>query len=216
MEGKFKTSFIPKKPLTPSAQRLNSGISILSLIAGLMLATSLALAGAVFLYEGYLVKDIQSKKASFKINQDAFNPSTISILSTLNRRISVSQILLQKHLSPSTIFDVIDAATLRTVRFSDFNYSYTNEKKINITMKGQAVDYNPVAKQSDVFGENPTNQFIHNPIFADLDRDQKGNVIFTFSGELDAQKLLYSNNLPAPVVEEVVTEEPADTTAPTQ
>ena len=61
-------------------------------------------------------------------------------------------------------------------------------------MKGQALNYNSVAKQSDVFSENPTSKYIHNPIFADLDLDQKGNVVFSFTGEIDSDQVLYSNN----------------------
>jgi hypothetical protein len=200
MEGKFQTSFIPKKPLTARTERLNGGLSIISLIAGMMLALSLALAGGVFLYEGYLVKDIAGKKASFKANEDAFDQNSVSTFSTLNKRINVAQTLLHKHLAPSSVFKVIDEVTLKTVRFSDFNFSFVNDKKITLNMKGQALNYNSVAKQSDVFSENPTSKFIHNPIFADLDLDPKGNVIFSFSGDVDPQQILYSNpdNLPAP------------------
>ena len=210
MEGKFQTSFIPKKPLTPKTQRLDGGISILSLLAGLMLAVSIALAAGVFLYEAYLTKDIVAKKASFKANEEAFDPNSVTTYSTLNRRITVSQALLSKHIAPSSIFDVIDQATLKTVRFMDFNFAYVNDKKVGLTMKGQAVNYNSVAKQSDVFSENPTSQFIHNPIFADLDLDAKGNVTFSFTGDIDAQKILYSNNLPTD--QGTVTE--PDTTTP--
>ncbi len=196
MEGKFQTSFIPKKPLTPSAQRLNSSISIVSLVAALMMAVSLALAGAAFLYESFLFKDIQSKKESFKANERAFDQNSVTTLSNLNKRINVSNILLQKHLALSSIFNVLGEATLRNVRFSDFNLSNLSDQKITLTMKGQAVNYPAVAKQSDVFSENPASKFIHNPIFADLDLDQKGNVIFNFSAEVDPVQVLYSNNLP--------------------
>jgi hypothetical protein len=204
MEGKFQTSFIPKKPVTPATSSLSGGISFLSLIAVILFVASLALASAVFLYQNYLSSSIANKKESFKTNQKAFDPNTVTTYSTLNKRINIAGSLIKKHISVSSLFKVLEDSTLQTIRFNDFNYSYVSDKRINLSMKGQALNYNAIAKQSDVFSQNPASKYIHNPIFSDLDLDSRGNVIFSFTGEVDPEQILYSNNLPetAPVTTE--------------
>lgn len=199
MEGKFQTSFIPKKPITATAStqvRSSSGVNIVTLVSVVIFIISLALAGAVFLYETYLEHSIAQMKSEFTENENAFDPNSINIYTKLNDRINVANTLLNQHISASNLFDVLEQSTLQTVRFSDFNYTYVNPTEISLSMKGQAKSYNAIAKQSDVFSQDPTSKYIHNPVFANLDLDQSGNVIFTFTADIDPSQLLYKNNLP--------------------
>ena len=199
MEGQFQTSFIPKKPVTAKSSSAPNGMGIILLIAMVLFLASVTGGVAVFLYQSYLVNDISNMQKSFKINEDAFDPDSISTYVTLNKRITVANALLSNHVALSNIFSVIGQATLKTVRFTSFSYTEGTAGKSVISMKGQAKDnnnsYNSVAKQTEVFSENPTSKYITNPIFDGLNLDQNGNVVFNFTADVTQKQLLYSANL---------------------
>jgi len=197
MEGNLQTSFIPKKTTSPIGPTSKAGVNLVTLFGVIIFLISIALAGTVFIYEGYLTNNIKTMKDSFKRNEQAFNPQSITAYSTLNARINVANTLLKTHVAVSNIFDLLEQATLKNVRFSDFNYTYISDKRLTLSMKGQATSYNAIAKQSDVFSQDPMNKYIHNAIFSNLDLDQSGNVVFSFTADVDPQQVLYRNNLPS-------------------
>jgi len=197
MEGNLQTSFIPKKSPSQVGVASKTGVNLVTLFAVIIFLVSIALAGTVFIYESYLSNNIKAMQNSFKLNEQAFNPESITAYSTLNARINVANTLLKNHVAVSNIFDLLEQATLKTVRFTDFNYSYINNTRLTIAMKGQATSYNAIAKQSDVFNADPMNKYIHNAIFANLDLDQSGNVVFSLNADVDPQQVLYRNNLPS-------------------
>jgi len=196
MEGQFQTSFIPKKPIAPTTSVRSSGVSLFTLLGVIIFLASLALAAAVFLYQTYLNSSIASMKQSFQINEAAFDPNSISTYTTLSKRMAVAEILLQNHIAISTLFNVLEQGTLKTIRFTNFSYTYLNPQKVTLTMAGQATDYNSIAKQSDVFSSDPIKKYIQNPIFDGLDLNPSGQVIFNFTADVDPSAILYRNNLP--------------------
>jgi len=196
MEGNLQTSFIPKKSASQVGVASKTGVNLVTLFAVIVFLVSIALAGTVFIYESYLTNTIAGMKNSFKLNEQAFNPDSITAYSTLNARINVATALLQTHVAVSTLFNILEQATLKSVRFTNFSYTYINNNHITLSMKGQATSYNAVAKQSDVFSTDPINKYIHNAIFANLDLDQSGNVVFSMDADVDPQQILYKNNLP--------------------
>jgi hypothetical protein len=198
MEGKLQTSFIPKKPIAENGASYTTGISLVTLFAVVIFLISLALAGTVFIYQAYLTKSIAGMKDSFTRSEQAFNPNSVTTYSLLNNRISVATSLIKNHEAVSTLFDLLEQATLKSVRFTNFTFAYISPQHSTLSMKGQTLgsNYNSVAKQSDVFSQDPFSKYIHNPIFSNLNLDQNGNVVFDFSGDVDSQQILYRNNLP--------------------
>ena len=136
---------------------------------------------------------------SFKISENAFDPESVSTYSTLNKRITVANTLLKNHIALSSLFSVLGQSTLKTVRFSSFSFSQGASGKSSIVMKGQARDnnnnYNSVAKQAEVFSENPVSKYITNPIFDGLNTDKNGNAVFNFTADVQNSQILYSANL---------------------
>ncbi len=199
MEGQFQTSFIPKKPVTAKASGGPKGMSIILLLALIIFLASASGAVAVFMYHTYLEKSISSMQSSFQISEKAFDQDSVSTYSTLNKRIVIANALLKNHIAVSNLFSIIGQATLKTVRFSSFSFVLGDSGKSTLTMKGQAKDnnnnYNSVAKQTEVFSENPISKYITNPIFDGLNTDASGNAIFNFTADVQNNQLLYSSNL---------------------
>ncbi|MEI7777695.1 MAG: hypothetical protein WCI52_03740 [bacterium] len=199
MEGQFQTSFIPKKPVTAKASGGTKGVSIILLLAIIIFLASASGAAAVFIYQTYLQNSISSMQKSFQLSENAFDPESVSTYATLNKRITVANSLLKNHIAVSNLFAVLGQSTLKTVRFSSFSFVVGASGKSTLAMKGQARDnnnnYNSVAKQAEVFSENPVSKYITNPIFDGLNTDQNGNAIFNFTADVQNSQILYSSNL---------------------
>ena len=184
METRFQTSFIPKQPVTAEAPRHASASSLFFLFTFIVFMASLAAAGGVFIWKEIVSKNIEDGKAQLTLNKNAFDPNTISQLTRLNDRINAAEDLLKKHKSVSTLFLVLSNATLKNVRFTEFNYAGV-DNKISLSMKGQATSYETVALLAKEFTNPNLKNVFRSPLFGDLTLDTQGNVSFTFSANID-------------------------------
>jgi hypothetical protein len=190
MAQEFQTSFIPKKTFDAGAPARPSGSSlsnILSFVAFVLLLVSILGAGGIFLYGRFLISSIESKKQSLERAKNAFEPELIRELSRLDAKLRVSQELLDKHIAPSGIFDLLEDITLETVRFSDMAYSFEKDG-IKLSLQGEALSFASVALQSDEFGKNRS---IREPVFSGLTLDDSGNVEFAVTAFVDPSVLSY-------------------------
>jgi hypothetical protein len=92
----------------------------------------------------------------------------------------------------SQFFDLLEQATLKSVRFKDFRYNASGDGRSSIALSGEADSFAAVALQSDAFGQS---RFIREPIFSNLDLDNKGNVIFDFSAFVDPSLISYTRGV---------------------
>ena len=191
MDVVSQTSFIPKKPIIQAPQaEAPRGMSLFLLVSIFLFSGSLLLALGVYLWKGSLARTIESQKESLARNRDAFEPASIVKLERLSRRLELSKGILANHVAPSQLFAVLEDATLQNVRFSSMDFTLDQGKGVAaLTMKGQARSYGAVARQSDVFAQSSG---IKNPIFSELNLDQRGNVVFSFSAAVDPASLRYS------------------------
>jgi hypothetical protein len=109
----------------------------------------------------------------------------------------VGSSLLAAHLSPSLLFDEIEARTLSSVRFSNFQFGVTTGGKYSISMSGLAKSFNAVALQSDAFGHS---DIISNPIFSNINFDQTGAVAFDVTASVNPARISYTGVSNAPTV----------------
>lgn len=190
MDVVSQTSFIPKKPLAPAPPPPPSrGASLLLVASAFVFAGSLLLTVGVYFWGVLSERDIASKKESLERARSAFEPASIRKLERLSKRLQISKSILSNHLAPSELFAVLEEATLENVRFSSMDFSVDQTTNLgSLTMKGQARTYGALARQSDVFGKTAG---VKNPVFGDLTLDQRGNVVFTFTAEVDPVVLRY-------------------------
>lgn len=193
MEPKFKTSFIPKQPISgTSPKRKSGGLGIISLILSILTMGVIALAVGVFLYQQLLDTTVDRKKATLDRAQAAFEPTLIQELVRIDNRLKAAEDILDNHVSISALFELLERLTLQSVRFESFEYSFLEDDRINITMSGNAKNFGGIALQADIFGRD---RLINEPIFSGLNLDQKGNVVFDFTATIDKSLVLFVNNL---------------------
>lgn len=216
MDPQAGGSFIPKQPLAGPTPR--AGMTGLFFSIGLLLFLgSLGAAGAVFGYQQYLTSAIDSKDASLKATEDAFDPDAIDTLVRTDRRITEMQGLLQKHTAPSAIFALLGDLTLVSVQYSDFEYGGDPAGETTITLSGIADSFSSVALQSDQFGAS---KHLSNVVFSGITINDSGKVSFDVSATVSPAAISYAKaalapaELPQPIPSESATSTPATTTTP--
>ncbi len=116
-------------------------------------------------------------------------------LSRVDSRIESARELLGRHVSPVILLSAVGNATLKTVRFSNFNYAAPAGQDITLHMSGQAKSFMSLALQQAEFAKPENKQYFKNPIFSDFSLDKDGNVTFSFSSVINPDLVLFGADL---------------------
>lgn len=195
MDTKFQTSFIPKQPVTATAPRTSSGSSIFLLLAIIIFVATLVTSGGLYLYDQKLQSDIKTGSAQLAENQNSFQQVTLDGITRLNDRIDSIAILLKKHISFSNFFANLELSTLQTVRFSTMSYVLDPMGKVQVTMNGQALNYDAVALQEKALISPSLDGAFQNPVFGNLNLDASGNVTFNLMMTLNPSSISYYKSI---------------------
>lgn len=201
MEPQFRSSFIPKKPISGQSPRKQGGgpVGLLFLLTLIAFLVVFALTAGVFLYQQFLVRSIERKGVELEEARAAFEPALIQELTRLDTRIKTADILLDRHIALSRMFTFLENNTIQDVRFTSFRFALFSDGQANLILDGVAKSFNAVALQSDIFGKS---RFIENPIFEGLNVNEKKDVTFTIKALINPDLLSYrsiaESRLPAP------------------
>jgi len=198
METKFQTSFIPKKTVTETKSS-GSGMGIFLFVSIVIFLVSLGIAGWVYLQKQMLVSKIVEQQGIIATNEDSFDTNTIESILTLNKRITLADGLLQKHVSVSPIFNFLQQATLKNVRFRDFNFSSLSKDengtpRVAVKLSGIAKDFETVASQADELGSSKWSKIISEPKISNFSLNTDGSVSFLFTAYVSPSFILYESD----------------------
>ncbi len=196
MDNNFQTSFIPKKPLADtSTVARSSSTSFLSLIAWLLVIAAGVFAGGSYLYKKNLESSLTRMRSDLAAARNSFEPSLITELQKLNKRIDSANELLANHVVITPVFSTLSKSTLKSVQFTRFGYTLPSDSGSSVTvrMAGKARDYTSIALESDQLAANKN---IHNAIFSNLSLDERtGFVNFDLTFTVDQDLIRYTNHL---------------------
>ena len=207
MEPKFKTSFIPKKPVATSVKGspgVGKGLNFMALLSTVIFLAAALFAGGMFMYKLTLEQRIDSQHETLEKVKETFEPNFIAQASRLNSRIVASGRILENHLSPSSAFELLEEFTLQTVAFKTFEFTDNVDGNVIVRGSGEGDSFRSVVLQSDEFGNSG---YMRDVLFSNLEPNQRGNVDFSFEATLDPQLVLYRKSLvpinSAPAVEQL-------------
>src|SRR3989344_3107791 len=177
MEQNFQTSFIPKRPVIEERAVGSKPISIFTVVAIFALFTTLLASGGLYFYLGVLAKSIVNMQNDLDLAKNRFEPAKIAEMQVLDRRLNASTEVLSRHIAVTPIFEALQDITMKTVRYTKFDYilGTGQDRNVTVRMQGQAIGYRSIALQSDLFTENKN---LIDPVFSNLSLDDKGNVVF--------------------------------------
>ena len=192
--NQITTTFIPKKPLQQSPEETGAlrsvrtpmgTLLIISIIVGILAAVTI---GGIFLYKQYMVTNVESIQKALQTNEKELEPNLLADLNRLDKRLKTADLLLRQHVAPSPIFDLIEQNTLKTVRFSKFEFR--NENNIySVTMAGEANNYQSIALQSQNFGDVTA---FRDVIFSDFTLTPKNRISFSVVFKVNADLINFS------------------------
>ncbi|KKQ35002.1 MAG: hypothetical protein US50_C0029G0009, partial [Candidatus Nomurabacteria bacterium GW2011_GWB1_37_5] len=147
-----------------------------------------------YFYKIILAKGISSIDLELRKAEASFDESLVKDMQSLDKRVKSSKEVLSQHIIVSPILQVLGDLTLRTVRYTKFQYSYSREEanKIEVNMSGQASSYRAIAIQAALLGGNKN---ILNPVFSNLTLDDRGRVLFDLSFSVDQNFLNYEQSV---------------------
>lgn len=200
MEPTIPTSFIPKNPVSgevrPRAQSANGKrvVGLLTFITVITVIAAILSFVGVYLYEQRLTNQKQTLEQSITDARTDLGSDFVAEMQRLEQRIKGVKSLLASHVVISPIFEELQAQTLRSVRFTKFEYTIqqdmqTNQAVVDVSLSGVARSYAIVALQSDALAES---KMFKNPVFSNLTlEEQTGNVNFSLTFTVDAADLSY-------------------------
>jgi len=181
-QGQFTTTFIPKKPLAtpePSGSApVSRPVGLLSTISVILFFITLLIAGGVYFWEQYQMKNIVSLQDSVAKIEKTFEPESIARLQKVDKQLKNANTLLKNHTVLVPIFDLLESSTLPQVRFTKIDAAFDDAKGLQIRMTGEADGYPSIAQQSDVL---EVNQYLKDILFSNFSLNQKGKISFDLS-----------------------------------
>jgi hypothetical protein len=198
MEQNFQTSFIPKKPIIKERATSSRPVSILLIISLFILFTVLLASGGLYFYKGITAKRIAKMESDLNLAQNRFEPSKISELQVLDKRMRAGSEILANHIAVTPIFELLEKITMKSVRFTKFTYTLEEEQGlvVSVNMSGITTGYRSIALQSDIFAQNKN---LIDPIFSNLTLDPSGNVVFDLDFSVDSNFVNYKQTLSADI-----------------
>ncbi len=194
MEQNFQTSFIPKKPIVKERAVSSRPVGILLIASIFVLFTVLIATAGLYFYQGIENRSITTLQSQLDLAKNSFEPSKITELQVLDNRLNAATEILNNHVAVTPIFQALETATLKSVRYTKFSYSLgaTPTLPVAIELEGQAIGYRSIALESDLLGQNKN---IIDPVFSNLTLDNQGQVLFQLDFTVDPSFVNYKQSL---------------------
>jgi len=188
-----QASFIPRKALGREPAAQDRPVSLFLFLSTLVFTISVLGAGGIFLYKYILSKGIESSSLYLDQRKDALEPDTINDLLRTGKRLRIATVLLNDHVVTVPVFNMVENLTLKSVRFSKFDYAVNQDMSASLKLSGEAKSYGSVALQADIFGSEK--RFIKNVVFSNLNLDDRGSVTFDAILDIDRDLINYKKTL---------------------
>ena len=194
MEQNFQTSFIPKKMIVKERVAMPRSVGFLTIVSIFILFATAIGIGGLFFYKNILEKNISGLETDLKEASARFEPAKIAALQDLDNRLDASNEILSKHIIVTPIFKALQDLTMKTVRFNKFSYTLPTDGsgRVAVNMSGVAIGYRSVALQADLFTNNKN---LIDPVFSNLQLDDKGNVNFDLNFFVDSSFVNYQQKI---------------------
>jgi len=145
------TSFVPHPPQAHSPKRPGrfdfSGA--LSFAAIIFFAVAVLVAGGLFIYGQYLNNKLSQQEKALGAAQKSLSQGDIARFVFLNTRISQAKSLLQSHRTPSRLFDLLEAKTVKNIQITSLNLTADNKSGgAKLKMTGVARDFSALVTES--------------------------------------------------------------------
>lgn len=178
-----KLSFVPQKKFESLSYK-KGGPGFLFIITLIIFIASLGVYGGLFYYKNKISEDINNLASDLERSKEAFDVPLINQLKDVSDKIDSVQSLVERHIRPTFIFELLEKETLKTITFKSLSYDKNNE----FSAEGTAPDYKSLALQADVLEKNPS---VASVFFSGLSLGDEGKISFTVKVSLNPSFTTY-------------------------
>ncbi|HEY0220605.1 MAG TPA: hypothetical protein VGC58_00070 [Candidatus Paceibacterota bacterium] len=193
MQPTFQSSFIPKKPVTDSEKvfgPVTKNRNVFSIVATFLFVITLFVSGGLFVYQKIIEKQIKDADKELGAAREAFEIEKLEDLIGASVKINSIKGLLDKHFAVSELMVLLQRQTVKSVKFMNFTFKNSDGTRF-ISMDGEALSYNAIAKQSENFVKSGV---VKNIEFSDFTLADTGVVKFKFAGAIDESLISYKQS----------------------
>jgi hypothetical protein len=206
-----QSSFIPRQSgnmIVRAPKRRRGRLNLLSVISLVCFFGALMLSVGVFLLKQSHEQLLENKKAELATKRSFYKQDDIDAIRALHDRINAAEYLLDSHVSPSILLDLLERTTQEEIQYTSFQFARRPSGNVSVSMQGIAPRFNTVARQAQRYADE---SLFNRVIFSGLDKP--GPQYVSFNVDVDIAKNAIAYDTVAPVVEEEVTS--TDPTDPT-
>jgi hypothetical protein len=203
------TSFVPKQPVSTGKRRYTTGNNLFLLASLGILGITVVLAGGVFFYSQYLTGVQNAKATQLIAAQNSVSPDTLAQFIRLRDRLVASKTLISQHIMLSQFFTLLEGITIQNVHFSTLQISVAQDRSAQVTLQGEARNFNALATESNTFAAQKN---LRSAIFSGITIDPKTSavsfmVVTSLSPDVIVEKV-------APLASATISAPPVDTSTP--
>lgn len=187
-------------------RRRRGRLNVLSVLALICFFGALLLSVGVFVLKQSHVQLLESKKEELAAKRSFYKQDDIDAIRALDDRMNAAEYLLDSHVSPTILLDLLERTTQEEIQYRAFEFGRRPSGNVSVSLQGIAPRFNTVARQAQRYADET---LFNHVIFSGLNKP--GAQFVSFNVDLDISKNAIAYDMIAPVVEEeIVTEEPVD------
>lgn len=200
-----QTSFVPRQSGSAVVQapiRRRRRFNLLSFFAVILFFGSLILSVGVFVLKQSTEQRLAEKREELSSKRALFKRDDIESVQVLDARMKAAASLLESHVSPSKLLEVLERSTQEEIQFTQFDFERRPSGNVGVAMSGVAPRFNTIASQAKRFSDE---RFFKRVIFSELNKPAQQYVSFKVTVDITRDAIAYE----APVlIETSTTEEP--------
>lgn len=196
MDPKFRSSFIPKKPISGKPEmgrvrRRKKSFDIFTLGSIIIFFIALIAAGTTYGYAYVLQDQVDQKGEELVKKIELINLEQIEDFKLLDNRLNVAWRLLRDHKITSRFFELLEENTLHTISFDSYTFEReSGDALYAIELSGEAESFDALALQADVLRRQT---LIKSVELFNLDSitSKEGLILFTIEAMFDPKEIAY-------------------------
>src|SRR3989338_5039244 len=191
-----RSSFSSTPGAIPTQIQKKHKFRAFNILSSLIIIGTLVSTVGVFFYAGYAERQLNSAKNALQEESDVDNEKYIEEISLYQKKLGIATHLLDTHIAPSHLFQILEEVTNDTVQFKSLEFTYDPGFEIDLVVTGVTPEFASLALQEI--------QLDHDALFSDFVLSdisllaQETNVFapkkvgFTVSGIFDKDLVLYT------------------------
>lgn len=185
-----QSSFIPRQggKMVAEPPRKRGRFNLLSFFSLVCFFGSIILAMGAYFLELRHESTLVAKKEELARKESSFKLDIIDSVRSLDTRIRTADYLIDGHISPSVLLDLLERSTQENIQYTTFEFVRRPSGNVSVTMLGVAPRFNTIARQAERFADE---KLFSHVIFSNLNKPNPQFVSFKVDLDISKNAIAY-------------------------